>query len=125
MNKRKLAELTEQLKTQHEKMLIKLASLRQELSIQADDDTEEQASDLVEHELVLGRIQNLEGRLQATEHALQRVVQGTYGMCESCGQTIDPARLEIMPEITLCIRCKTTGEQLTPMKTRLSKSTTA
>jgi RNA polymerase-binding transcription factor DksA len=124
MNKKKLAELTAQLKTQHEKTLDKLAHLRQELSIQADDDAEEQASDLAEHELVLGRIQDLEIRLQAIEHARQRAAQGKYGICENCGQAIDPARLEIIPEIVLCVRCKTTGEQLTKMKTHLSKTAT-
>jgi DnaK suppressor protein len=125
MNNEKLIELTEQLKTQHEKTLGKLANLRQELRIEVDDDAEEQVSDLIEHELVLGRIRDLEVRLKAIEHAMQRVEQGTYGICENCGQAIDPARLEIMPEITLCIRCKTTGEQLTPMKMRLSMTTAA
>lgn len=125
MNNEKLVELTEQLKTQHEKALGKLANLRQELTIQADDDAEEQVSDLVERGLVLGRIRDLETQLQAIEHALQRVAQGTYGICENCGQPIDPARLEIMPEITLCIRCKTTTEQLMQMKMRLSMTTTA
>ena len=55
-------------------------------------------------------IQDLENQLQAIEHALQNTAQGTYGICENCGQPIDPARLEIMPETTLCIRCKTTVE---------------
>lgn len=119
MDNEKLVVLTEQLKTQREKTLGKLANLRQELCIQADDDAEERVSDLIEHELVLGRIGDLEVQLQAIEYALQRVGQGTYGTCENCGQSIDPARLEIMPETTLCIHCKTTGEQLTQMKIRL------
>lgn len=120
MDNERLINLIEQLKTQREKMLNKLADLQQELSIQVDDDTEEQVSDLIERELVLSRIQDLEDQLQAIEYALQRVAQGTYGVCENCGQTIDPARLEIMPETSLCIRCKTTGEQLAQMNMRLS-----
>lgn len=125
MDNEKLAVLTEQLKTQREKTLVKLATLRQELCIHANDDAEERVSDLIEHELVLGRIRDLEVRLQAIEHALQRATQGTYGTCENCVQSIDPARLEIMPETTLCIHCKTTGEQLPQMKIRLLGTTVA
>ena len=122
MNNERLEILTEQLNTQRDRTRDKLADLQHELSIQVDDDTEEQVSDLMERELVLSRIQDLEDQLQTIEHALQRVAQGTYGICENCGQTIDPARLEIMPETTLCIRCKTTGEQLAQTKMRLSIS---
>ena len=110
MNTEQLVILTEQLKIQRHKTLEKLANLQQELSIEVDDDTEEQVPDLIERELVLSRIQDLENQLQAIEHALQNTAQGTYGICENCGQPIDPARLEIMPETTLCIRCKTTVE---------------
>lgn len=120
MENERLINLTEQLKTQREKTLNKLVDLQQELGIQVDDDTEEQVSDLVERELVLSRIQDLEDQLQAIERALQRVAQGTYGICENCGQTIDPARLEIMPETSLCVRCKTTGEQLAQLNMHLS-----
>jgi DnaK suppressor protein len=30
----------------------------------------------------------------------------TYGFCDNCGQPIDPARLEAIPEANLCIKCK-------------------
>ena len=43
--------------------------------------------------------------LRATEHALSKLAQGTYGTCEGCGQPIAPARLEAMPEARLCITC--------------------
>jgi len=120
MDNERLINLTEQLKSQREKTLDKLADLQQELGIQVDDDAEEQVSDLMERELVLSRIQDLEDQLQTIEHTLQRAAQGTYGICENCGQTIDPARLEIMPETSLCVRCKTTGEQLAQMNMRFS-----
>jgi DnaK suppressor protein len=43
--------------------------------------------------------------LRATEHALGKVADGSYGTCESCGQAIAPARIEAMPEARLCINC--------------------
>ncbi len=39
--------------------------------------------------------------------ALSRVEAGTYGTCESCGNPIPEARLEALPEATLCVTCKT------------------
>jgi DnaK suppressor protein len=39
--------------------------------------------------------------------ALARVDAGTYGLCESCGKPIPEARLEVVPEATLCVSCKT------------------
>jgi DnaK suppressor protein len=39
--------------------------------------------------------------------ALERVDAGTYGMCRSCGKPIPQARLEVVPEATLCVSCKT------------------
>ena len=39
--------------------------------------------------------------------ALERVEAGTYGQCEACGKPIPHARLEVVPEATLCVSCKT------------------
>ena len=39
--------------------------------------------------------------------ALARVEAGTYGVCEACGKAIAKARLEVVPEATLCVNCKT------------------
>jgi RNA polymerase-binding transcription factor DksA len=39
--------------------------------------------------------------------ALERVDAGTYGQCEACGKAIPHARLEVVPEATLCVGCKT------------------
>jgi DnaK suppressor protein len=40
------------------------------------------------------------------ERALARLDAGQYGICESCGAQIDPARLEAIPHATLCVRCQ-------------------
>ncbi len=38
--------------------------------------------------------------------ALDRIEDGTFGVCESCGGEIGEARLEARPVTTLCIECK-------------------
>lgn len=45
------------------------------------------------------------------QEALQRIEDGTFGICESCGEEIDAKRLEARPVTTLCINCKTSQEQ--------------
>ena len=42
--------------------------------------------------------------------ALARVEDGSYGICEDCGQEIPPARLEALPSATLCVGCKAQRE---------------
>jgi RNA polymerase-binding transcription factor DksA len=37
--------------------------------------------------------------------ALRRIDQGTYGRCESCGESIAKARLEAIPFTRLCVKC--------------------
>ena len=44
--------------------------------------------------------------LQAIEEALQRMEQGTYGICRDCGDPVAPARLQAIPWTRVCISCK-------------------
>jgi DnaK suppressor protein len=56
-----------------------------------------------EKELSLG--QNTVDLLRKVERALSRVVDKTYGICESCGNPIPVARLEVLPYATECVSC--------------------
>ena len=38
--------------------------------------------------------------------AMERLAEGTYGICENCGKEISPERLEARPQATLCIDCQ-------------------
>jgi DnaK suppressor protein len=50
-------------------------------------------------------VQKLVAGLEEVEHALEKFGTDQYGICESCGQAIAPARLEARPEARLCIDC--------------------
>lgn len=67
----------------------------------ADDATEafEQAKDLALRT-------NAERLLAQVCEALDRLEDGTYGVCVSCRDSIDPARLKALPYVTLCLRCQ-------------------
>jgi DnaK suppressor protein len=62
-----------------------------------------------EHELALTEIAR--GLLAQNERALARMDAGTYGVCESCGQSIGKARLQAFPRATLCVSCKQREER--------------
>jgi DnaK suppressor protein len=46
--------------------------------------------------------------LAEIEHALRKIDAGTYGICDNCGQPIDPARLEALPHAIHCMTCSIT-----------------
>lgn len=48
--------------------------------------------------------------LKKIDAALQKMEDGTYGECESCGEQIAVARLLARPVAQLCIDCKTAQE---------------
>lgn len=48
--------------------------------------------------------------LDEVEHALGRLDDGTYGTCESCGATIDEARLADDPTVQVCAACGSSGD---------------
>jgi DnaK suppressor protein len=67
---------------------------------------------------------NLELRIRERERklifkmreALQRIEEGTFGICEECEESISLQRLKARPVTTLCIECKTREEQRQKMR---------
>jgi DnaK suppressor protein len=52
---------------------------------------------------------SLETGLERTERALAKLDEGTYGLCDRCGQPIAEKRLRAMPDVVLCIDCARHG----------------
>ncbi len=67
---------------------------------------EEEATESFELEKRLALEKRLREQLAEMEHALHKFDEGTYGLCDDCGQPIDPARLEALPQANLCLSCK-------------------
>jgi RNA polymerase-binding transcription factor DksA len=59
----------------------------------------------------LARRERAQGKLKKLGAALQRIEEGTYGVCEACGQAIEAERLAALPIATLCIACAHQGAQ--------------
>lgn len=48
----------------------------------------------------------LEARLRLLDDAMDRLMAGSYGHCESCGRQIDNGRLQADPAIAKCAQCE-------------------
>ena len=72
---------------------------------------EEEATETLELETRLALEKRVRDQLADIEHALSKFEDGTYGLCDSCGQPIDPARLEALPQANLCLSCKAGQEK--------------
>ena len=121
-NVRATREVTEQekrkLKEERAETEAELDHLREYLRGEVDVDAEEADPNLYEREKTLALIRTLENKLESIEQALRLAEKGTYGICERCGEKIDPARLEALPHTTLCVKCKSQIERVAGMRLR-------
>ncbi len=67
---------------------------------------EEEATETLELEKRLALENHIRQEMSDIEHALEKFEKGTYGLCENCGQPIDPERLEVLPQAAYCLKCK-------------------
>lgn len=89
-------------------------TLKQDMTLDADDLPDEM--DLASSEYLQAFTFRLRGReknlLDKIQKALERIDDGTFGICEECEEPISAKRLEARPETTLCIRCKEEQERV-------------
>ena len=69
-------------------------------------DRDDLAYQFVEAEMQKAELVRLEERLSQIEAGLERIKAGQYGVCERCGEKINPARLRALPYAILCIKCQ-------------------
>lgn len=50
--------------------------------------------------------------IQKIKKAIQRTEDGSYGVCDECGEEISESRLKARPETILCINCKEEQEKV-------------
>jgi DnaK suppressor protein len=77
----------------------------------AGDDQADVGAKTYEREHELAMTHNARELLTQTEQALERIDNGTYGTCESCGEAIGKARLQAFPRAVLCVACKQREER--------------
>jgi RNA polymerase-binding protein DksA len=87
------------------------AELQRDSGEGAGDDQADAGTKTFEREHEMSLAANSRDLLSQVERALQRLADGTYGVCESCGNPIGKARLQAFPRATLCVSCKQREER--------------
>ena len=75
-------------------------------------DLEDVATDFLETQQEQSIMVNQQALLTLVENALQRLENGTYGLCQQCGKAIDPKRLEALPWAERDVSCEEQLEQV-------------
>lgn len=116
--KKELADVKAELLGERERLAAELvateegiADLVRDSGDGAGDDVADAGSKTFEREQEMSIADNARDLLLQTEKALQRIDEGTYGACESCGGPIGKARLQAFPRATLCLQCKQAEER--------------
>ncbi len=71
----------------------------------------DQAGDERDRELSLLLSGRDKEKLHAINAALEKLKEGTYGICEECGDKISPGRIKVMPLAQLCVACQARFEK--------------
>lgn len=80
-------------------------SKNDDLCIQAEDlpDEADLATSVINQQISFSMREREFSKLRAIEKALEKIEQGTYGLCEECDEAIDPKRLARQPFAELCV----------------------
>ncbi len=70
------------------------------------DHGDEEANEAEEFGNQLAANEALKERVNEIDSALNRIIEGKYGVCEKCGGEISQTLLDVVPESQLCGNCK-------------------
>jgi DnaK suppressor protein len=76
----------------------------------SEEDTADMASAMMDKEFDLSVEDEVEELLLAVDHALQKMDDGTYGICDMSGEPIPRGRLELIPWASLTVECQALSE---------------
>jgi RNA polymerase-binding transcription factor DksA len=82
-----------------------LTRLKRKLEHRPDFGLGQGSPDIYEWEMNLALRKRVLAKIASLEDALKSLDEGDYGICARCGEQIEPERLDILPDTTLCIRC--------------------
>lgn len=75
-----------------------------------EEDTADLASAIMDKEMDLSVEEEIEDRLAAIDHALHKMEDGTYGICDMSGEPIRESRLKMIPWASLTRQCQELAE---------------
>jgi len=103
-------QIRNQLIAKQAELALRLARLKENLTGGRSADSQEQAQELENAEVVDALGNEARSEISKIAKALDQIKNGTYGICVDCSETIPMARLEAYPFADRCIRCATAAE---------------
>lgn len=100
-----MIDLKERLQQELDETQAEIARLEERLEGKGDYGLGKGDPSIYEWEMCLALKQRAENKARSLEVALRKAEEGDYGICEVCGEPIDPARLAILPHTKRCINC--------------------
>ena len=119
LREKKLKEIRKKLNQQREDLISGAGIALNELP---DETIFPELGDQASAEIDRNFMLKLKGRerklLKKIDEAIEKIDNGTYGICENCGEEINIKRLEARPVTTMCIECKTEQEEEEKLRER-------
>jgi DnaK suppressor protein len=111
-NNLNLRRVRRNLQAERVRLLERIAAETEKLSQPADATPEDgDRARLIEtHELQSTLLAQTQQHFDQVEAALNRLNQGTYGLCTVCSQPINPERLSALPYVATCFNCQAQQE---------------
>ena len=104
------AHIRELLIAKQTELAHRLERLKENLTGGRSADSQEQAQELENAEVVDALGNEARSEISKIARALNQIKNNTYGICADCGESIPMARLEAYPFADRCIRCATAAE---------------
>jgi DnaK suppressor protein len=114
LDKKEIEDLRELLRSERADLAAQLATIEEnsfaasqsDLSgeVAFDDETADAGTATFERERDLSIEQNARDLMAKIDRALERMADGSYGVCERCGKPIEKARIRALPYVDLCIK---------------------
>lgn len=101
--------MTEQLKAQFTQRIVELqkriGAIHRDFADGRDADSAEQASERENDEVLNALESEAKIEIHHLSNAIMRMENGSYGVCQACGENIDPQRLKVQPVAEKCVQC--------------------
>ncbi len=109
--KKLLLQERERLESERRTKAEEHADLGEELADYDDHHPADTASETYERTKDYAIDENFREMVEQIDSALRKIEDGSYGLCDRCGDPINRARLSAIPSATLCIKCQETIER--------------
>jgi DnaK suppressor protein len=105
MNKTQAASTEKNLRAKREELIAALRHI-DDIRIERVSEELDQIQNKVNRELAVSDINRNSRLLREIDGALERIREGSYGVCRHCEEDISPKRLVAIPWAALCITCQ-------------------